>query len=56
MVPDGRRHGLGSRLLRELDLVEARRLYSRHGYLEVAPFNDEPYAEHWFAKHLTSHH
>jgi ribosomal protein S18 acetylase RimI-like enzyme len=36
------------------DLVEARRLYRRHGYAEVAPFNDEPYAEHWFAKRLTA--
>jgi ribosomal protein S18 acetylase RimI-like enzyme len=34
------------------DLVEARRLYSRSGYAEVAPFNTEPYAEHWLAKEL----
>ena len=34
------------------DLVEARRLYARHGYQEVAPFNNDPYAEHWFAKSL----
>jgi ribosomal protein S18 acetylase RimI-like enzyme len=34
------------------DLVEARRLYARHGYEEVAPFNNDPYAEHWFAKSL----
>jgi ribosomal protein S18 acetylase RimI-like enzyme len=34
------------------DLVEARRLYARHGYQEVAPFNKDPYAEHWFAKSL----
>jgi ribosomal protein S18 acetylase RimI-like enzyme len=34
------------------DLVEARRLYARHGYHEVAPFNRDPYADHWFAKSL----
>ncbi|MEV4626750.1 GNAT family N-acetyltransferase [Micromonospora sp. NPDC049523] len=34
------------------DLVEARGLYARHGYVEVEPFNDSPYAEHWFAKPL----
>ena len=34
------------------DLIEARRLYERHGYAEVAPFNSGPYAEHWYAKQL----
>ncbi|WP_246016740.1 GNAT family N-acetyltransferase [Micromonospora pisi] len=34
------------------DLVEARRLYARHGYVEVERFNDSPYAAHWFAKSL----
>ena len=34
------------------DLVEARRLYARLGYVEVARHNDDPYAEHWFAKTL----
>jgi len=34
------------------DLVEARRLYARHGYREVPAFNDSPYAGHWFAKDL----
>ncbi|WP_017626360.1 GNAT family N-acetyltransferase [Nocardiopsis chromatogenes] len=34
------------------DLVEARRLYAANGYQEIAPFNDGPYADHWFAKHL----
>ena len=33
-------------------LVEAIRLYRTAGYREVAPFNDEPYAHHWFEKHL----
>lgn len=35
------------------DLVEARRLYARVGFAEVAPFNAEPYAEHWLAKELS---
>ena len=34
------------------DLVEARSLYARLGYDEVAPFNSAPYAEHWFSKTL----
>jgi DNA-binding MarR family transcriptional regulator/GNAT superfamily N-acetyltransferase len=31
-------------------LKEAHALYRRWGYREVAPFNDEPYAHHWFEK------
>lgn len=34
------------------DLVEARALYTRHGYHEVPAFNDSPYAGHWFRKQL----
>jgi ribosomal protein S18 acetylase RimI-like enzyme len=34
------------------DLLEAQQLYRRLGYAEVEPFNQEPYAHHWFAKHL----
>ena len=34
------------------DLVEARRLYENLGYHEVAPFGENPYAAHWFAKRL----
>jgi len=34
------------------DLVEARRLYERHGFEEVPAFNSAPYAEHWFVKNL----
>ena len=33
-------------------LVEAIRLYRSAGYREVDPFNDEPYAHHWFEKAL----
>ena len=33
-------------------LAEAQALYRGRGYVEVAPFNDEPYAHHWFEKSL----
>jgi GNAT superfamily N-acetyltransferase len=33
-------------------LVEAISLYRSAGYVEVARFNDEPYAHHWFEKQL----
>jgi GNAT superfamily N-acetyltransferase len=33
-------------------LTEAQQLYCSSGYREVAPFNDEPYAHHWFEKPL----
>lgn len=33
-------------------LQEAQALYRSNGYREVAPFNDEPYAHHWFEKLL----
>ncbi|NGO46610.1 GNAT family N-acetyltransferase [Streptomyces ureilyticus] len=36
------------------DLVEARAMYARHGYEEIERYNDEEYAEHWFAKRLCS--
>ena len=41
-----------ARLDTRKDLVEARRLYARHGYVEVPAFNDSPYADHWFGKSL----
>ncbi|MET9828853.1 GNAT family N-acetyltransferase [Streptomyces sp. NPDC006385] len=34
------------------DLVEARALYTRLGYEETAPHNDDTYADHWFSKNL----
>ena len=34
------------------DLVEARGLYARHGYVEVPAFGDDPFAEYWFEKVL----
>lgn len=33
-------------------LTEAVALYRSSGYREVAPFNDEPYAHHWFEKEV----
>src|SRR5262245_44749182 len=33
-------------------LVEAIALYRSAGYREVPPFNDEPFADHWFEKQL----
>ncbi|SRR5579884_1737001 len=33
-------------------LVEAIKMYRHSGYQEVAAFNDEPYAHHWFEKRL----
>jgi GNAT superfamily N-acetyltransferase len=47
-VLDARRIRLDTRK----DLVEARALYARHGYREIAAYNDSPYADHWFEKPL----
>jgi GNAT superfamily N-acetyltransferase len=47
--------GLGATTIRldtRSDLVEARRLYARHGYAEIDPYHDDPYAEHFFEKRL----
>lgn len=42
-----------ARLETNRSLAEARKLYRRSGYDEVAAFNDDPYAHHWFEKDLT---
>lgn len=48
------RHGSGLvRLDTNRALEAATRLYRDSGYTEVPPFNDEPYAHHWFEKRLT---
>jgi ribosomal protein S18 acetylase RimI-like enzyme len=35
-------------------LTEAIAMYRAEGYREIAPFNDNPYAHHWFEKRLTA--
>ena len=35
------------------DLVEARRLYARHGYAGVRPFGHGPYSDHWYEKAIS---
>jgi GNAT superfamily N-acetyltransferase len=40
------------RLETNKSLIEAQQLYRSSGYREVAPFNDERYAHHWFEKRL----
>jgi DNA-binding MarR family transcriptional regulator/GNAT superfamily N-acetyltransferase len=48
-----REHGVRRlRLETNHTLVEAVALYRSCGYTEVAAFNDEPYADHWFEKRL----
>jgi DNA-binding MarR family transcriptional regulator/N-acetylglutamate synthase-like GNAT family acetyltransferase len=48
---EARKRGLETlRLETNRSLVEAQALYRRAGYREVAPFNEEPYAHHWFEK------
>ena len=45
----------GSRVVRletNRVLTEAIALYRSAGYVEVPPFNDEPFADHWFEKIL----
>ena len=41
------------RLETNRSLTEAIALYRSSGYLEVEPFDDEPYAHHRFEKQLT---
>jgi DNA-binding MarR family transcriptional regulator/GNAT superfamily N-acetyltransferase len=49
-----RESGAGvARLETNAALVEAITMYRSAGYVEVPPFNDEPFADHWFAKPLT---
>ena len=47
----------GSRVVRletNRTLIEAVAMYRTAGYVEVDAFNDEPYAHHWFEKHLSA--
>ena len=48
-------HDSGARVVQletNATLVEAIAMYRSVGYAEVPPFNDEPFADHWFAKPL----
>lgn len=48
-----RHHGVTRlRLDTRSDLAEARQLYARNGFREVAPFNDGRFADHWYEKTL----
>jgi DNA-binding MarR family transcriptional regulator len=50
---DARQSGaMTARLETNQSLTEAIAMYRSSGYEEVAPFNDEPFAHHWFAKAL----
>ena len=42
-----------ARLETNATLIEAITMYRSAGYAEVPPFNDESFADHWFAKPLT---
>ncbi|MDN5781418.1 MAG: bifunctional helix-turn-helix transcriptional regulator/GNAT family N-acetyltransferase [Luteimonas sp.] len=44
----------GLRLDTNRALFEARALYQRNGYREIAAYNDNPYADHWFEKRLVA--
>ncbi|MEV8564454.1 GNAT family N-acetyltransferase [Streptomyces sp. NPDC051322] len=47
--------GLGARRMvldTRLDLVEARALYTRHGYREIPAYKSGPYMEVWYGKDL----
>jgi DNA-binding MarR family transcriptional regulator len=50
----GRRGATRIRLETNRTLGEAISLYRSAGYVEVAPFNDEHYAHHWFEKSLVA--
>src|SRR3954469_14471672 len=48
-----REHGSGEAHIETSDVLpEAIALYRSAGYVEVAPFNDEPFADRWFSKPL----
>ncbi|MCB5180999.1 GNAT family N-acetyltransferase [Streptomyces antimicrobicus] len=40
------------RLDTRTDLVEARALYAKHGYEEIPPYKQDPYAQHFFEKSI----
>lgn len=42
------------RLYTNRSLAEAKALYRSRGYREIARYNDDPFADHWFEKRLSS--
>ncbi len=40
------------RLYTNRSLAEAKAMYRTNGYVEIARYNDDPYANHWFEKRL----
>lgn len=42
------------RLYTNRSLAEAKAMYGGNGYVEIPRYNDDPYADHWFEKQLTS--
>lgn len=55
MEAEALKHGVTVlRLDTRNDLVEARNLYAKHGFVEIDRYNEAEYADHWFEKRLTS--
>ena len=42
------------RLYTNRSLEEAKAMYRARGYRAIARYNDDPYADHWFEKRLSS--
>jgi DNA-binding MarR family transcriptional regulator len=42
------------RLYTNRSLDEAKAMYGSNGYVEIARYNDDPYADHWFEKRLAA--
>jgi DNA-binding MarR family transcriptional regulator/GNAT superfamily N-acetyltransferase len=42
------------RLYTNRSLAEAKAMYRDNGYMEIARYNDDPYADHWFEKELAA--
>jgi DNA-binding MarR family transcriptional regulator/GNAT superfamily N-acetyltransferase len=42
------------RLYTNRSLDEAKAMYRSNGYVEIARYNDDPYADHWFEKRLAA--
>lgn len=53
LAENARARGMSTlRLETNHSLTEARRLYETSGFVEVQPFNNETYANHWFQRNL----